>query len=57
MSRIARISDVRHKKTDFRVFVVVIPNEGLAGWGPVNPSLGMTPTIKYYSTAFIGYIL
>ena len=26
-------------------------------WGPANPSLGMTPTIKYYSTAFINYIL
>ena len=31
--------------------------KGLAGWGPANPSLGMTPTIKYYSTAFIDYIL
>ena len=43
--------DVRHEKTDLKVFVVVIPKEGLAGWGPANPSLGMTPTIKYYSTA------
>ncbi len=24
---------------------------------PANPSLGMTPTIKYYSTAFIDHIL
>ncbi len=40
-----------------KVFVVVIPKEGLAGWGPANPSLGMTPTIKYYSTNFIDYIL
>ena len=23
----------------------------------VNPSLGMTPTIKYYPTAFVDYIL
>ncbi len=46
-----------HKKTDRKVFVVVIPNEGLVGWGPTNPSLGMTPTIKYYSTTFIHYIL
>ena len=22
----------------------VIPKEGLAGWGPANPSFGMTPT-------------
>ncbi len=42
-------TDVCHKKTDLKVFVVVIPKEGLAGWGPANPSLGMTPTIKYYS--------
>ncbi len=48
---------LRHEKTDLKIFVVVIPKEGLAGWGPTNPSLGMTPTIKYYSTAFIDYIL
>ncbi len=48
---------MRHEKTDLKVFVVVIPKEGLAGWGPTNPSLGMTPTMKYYSTAFIDYIL
>ena len=47
----------RHEKTDFKVFLVVIPKEGLAGWVPANPSLGMTLTIKYYSTAFIDYIL
>ena len=44
--------DARHGKTDLEVFVVVIPKEGLAGWGPANPSLGVTPTIKYYSAAF-----
>ena len=37
------------------------PSSGMTypkkGWGPANPSLGMTPTIKYYSTAFIDYIL
>ncbi len=49
--------DTHHEKTDLKVFVVVIPKEGLAGWGPANPSLGMTPTIKYYSPAFIEYIL
>ncbi len=47
--------DARHEKTDLKVVVVVIPKEGLAGWGPANPSLGMTPTLKYYSTAFIDY--
>ena len=31
-----------------KVFVIVIPKEGLAGWGPASPSLGMTRTIKYY---------
>ena len=52
-----RLFDTRHKKIDLKVFVDVIPKEGLAGWGPANPSLGMSPTIKYYSTAFIDYIL
>ncbi len=37
----------RHGKTDLKVFVVVIPKEGLAGWSPTNPSLGMTPTTEY----------
>ncbi len=48
---------MHHEKTDLKAFVVVIRKEGLAGWGPNNSSLGMTPTIKYYSTAFIDYIL
>ena len=39
--------DERHEKTDLKVFVVVIPKDGLAGWGPANPSLGMTPTTEY----------
>ena len=43
----ALIGEARHKKTGFKVFVVVIPKEGLAGWGPANPSLGMTPTTEY----------
>ncbi len=37
-----------HEKTNLKVFVVVIPMEGLAGWSPANPSLGMTQTVKYY---------
>ena len=36
--------NARHEKTDLKVFVFVIPKEGL---GPVNPSLGMTPTTEY----------
>ena len=47
--------DMHHEKTDRKVFVVVIPIEGLVGWGPANPSFGMAPTIKYYSNAFIDY--
>ena len=35
-----------HEKTDLKVFVVVITKEGLVGWGPANPSFGMTPTIN-----------
>ncbi len=60
-----------HEKTDLKVFVLVIPKEGLvgwgfvlvipkeglAGWGPGNPSLGMTPTIKLYSAAITDYIM
>ena len=39
---------MRHKKTDPKVFVVVIPiEEGLTVWGPANPSLGMTLTMEY----------
>ena len=41
------LCDVRHEEIDLKVFVVVIPKEGLAGWGPANPSLGMTPTTEY----------
>ncbi len=32
------VIDTRHKKTDLKVFVVVIPKEGL---GPANPSLNI----------------
>ena len=38
---------MRHQKTDPKVFVIVIHKEGLAGWGPANPSLGVTPTTAY----------
>ncbi len=41
--------DARHEKTDFKVLVVVIPKERLAGWG-----LAITTD---YSTAFSDYIL
>ncbi len=41
------IYDVRHEKTDLPVFVVVIPKEELAGWGPGHPSLGMTQTKEF----------
>ncbi len=47
--------DMRHEKTDLKVFVVVIPKEGLAGRGSANPSLGMTLTIKYYSPSGAHY--
>ena len=44
--------DVCHAKTDRKVFVVVIPKEGLAG----PSSMGMTTSTEYYS-AFLDYIL
>ena len=53
---LSALPDVRHEKTD-KIFVDAIPKEGLTGWGPANPSLGMTPPLKYYSIAFIDYIL
>ncbi len=28
------LADACYEKTDLKVFVVVIPKEGLAGWGP-----------------------
>ena len=42
------------RETDLKVFFIVIPKEGFVGLGPANPSLGMTPTIKYYSTTRAG---
>ena len=36
--------DKRHEKRDLKVFVGVIPKEGLGGPRPGNPSLGMTTT-------------
>ena len=41
------MSRVTGKQTLIKIFVVVIPKEGLAGWGPANPSFGMTPTTEY----------
>ncbi len=37
---------MRHEKTELKVFVIVIPKEGLVGWGLANPTLGMTPTTE-----------
>ncbi len=39
--------DAHHEKTDLKVFVVVIPKKGLAGWGPTNPLFRVTPTTEY----------
>ena len=43
----ALLCDACHEKSDLKVFVVVIPKEGLAGGGSTNPSVGMTPTSEY----------
>ncbi len=46
--------EVRHEKTDLKVFVIVIPKEGLAGKAPKspnNPSFSMTLTIDLYTAA------
>ncbi len=34
------------QKTGCKIFVIVLPKEGLAGTSPPRPSFGMTPTIK-----------
>ena len=36
-----------HENQPLKIFVVVIPKEGLALSGPAKPSFGMTQTIKY----------
>ena len=57
MSNLKSHIDMRHEISDLKVFVVVIPNEGLVGqsfslsypkkdW-QTNPSLGMTLTTEY----------
>ncbi len=40
-------SELCPEKMCLKIFLVVIPKEGLAGSGPANPSLGMTTTIKF----------
>ena len=34
-------------KTCLKIFVGIIPKDGLASWGPVSPPFGMTPTGEY----------
>ncbi len=46
-SSIVSLCDACHGKTDLKVFVVVISKKGLAGWGPADPSLGITQTTEY----------
>ncbi len=47
-NRYGKLYDAHHEKKDLTVFVVVIPKEGWAVWGPANPSLCIIPTVKYY---------
>ena len=35
------------KNTSLKIFVVVIPKEGLEDIDPANPSFGMTPILQY----------
>ena len=42
------IIELCHEKICLKIFVIVIPKEGLAGgWGPANPSFGMTLTTEF----------
>ncbi len=44
---------LRHAKTSLKIFVVVLPKQGLAGTSPATPLFGVTPTIElYYSTCY-----
>ena len=36
-----------YEKICLKIFVTVIPKEGLAAGAPTNPSLRMTPTTEY----------
>ena len=36
--------EICHTKTGLKIFIVVIPKEGLSGPGLAKPSFGMTPT-------------
>ena len=38
--------ELHHDKTGFKIFVIVIPKEGLADTSPAKPSFGMTPTMN-----------
>ncbi len=40
------LHELCHEKTNLKIFVVVIPKEGLVG-GAANPSFDMTPTTEY----------
>ncbi len=46
-----------HAKTGLKIFVVVMPKEGLAGICPTKPCFGMTLTVELYSFVFTDYIL
>ena len=43
--------------TGLKIFVITIPNEGMAGTSPAQPSVITTPTIELYSLSFTDYIL
>ena len=45
-----------HAMTGIKIFVIVIPKEGLAGTSTANPSFGMTQTIKYTGQKIVGII-
>ena len=44
---VSSIYELCHGQKSLKIFVVVIPKEGLAGWGAANHSLGVTPTTEY----------
>ncbi len=49
------IFDLHHIKTGLKIFVVVIPKEGMAGTSSAKTSFGLIPTIKLSSVFFSLY--
>ena len=53
------LKELCHTQAGLKIFLIVIPREGLDGTSPVKPSFGLTPTtltIELYSSQLMFYI-